>query len=74
MSPPVTEKEMTIETARSTMEHGIDSPRRIDLIWKIKVFMRGFDLGHRSPAELIDAMKAAGLKIAHGDVERGQEQ
>lgn len=56
---------MTIETARSTMEHGIDSPRRTDMIWKIKVFMRGFDLGHRSPAELIDALAHAGLKIGH---------
>jgi hypothetical protein len=62
---PMTKEEMTTEAARSMMEHGIESPRRTDLIWKIKVFMNGFDLGHRSPGDLIDAMKAAGLKITH---------
>jgi len=63
----VTEEEMTIEAARSMMEHGIESPRRTDLIWKIKVFMSLFGLGGRSPAELIDALKFAGLKIVHDD-------
>ena len=63
----MTEEEMTIEAARSMMEHGIESPRRTDLIWKIKVFMNLFGLGGRSPAELIDALKVAGLKIVHDD-------
>jgi len=63
----VTEEEMTIEAARSMMEHGIESPRRTDLIWKIKVFMSLFGLGGRSPAELISALEAAGLKIVHDD-------
>lgn len=68
----MSEEEMTIEAARSMMEHGIDSPRRTDLIWKIKVFMNGFDLGHRSPGELISALKAAGLKITHDAVGGGK--
>lgn len=64
----MTEEEMTIEAARSMMEHGIDSPRRTDMIWKIKVFMRLFDLGHRSPNDLIKAMDCAGLRIVHAPI------
>jgi hypothetical protein len=64
----MTEEEMTIEAARSMQEHGIESPRRTDLIWKIRVFMNAFDLGGRTPAQLLGALKAAGLKITHDDV------
>jgi len=64
----VTEEEMTIESARSMMEHGIESPRRTDLIWKIRSFMRQFGLGDRSAAELISALESAGLKVDHAAV------
>jgi hypothetical protein len=68
----MTREEMTTEAARSMMEHGIDSPRRTDLIWKIRTFMVSFGLGDRSPASLIDGLKASGLKIVHDDVKGAQ--
>jgi len=58
-------EKMVAEAARSMMEHGIDSPRRTDLIWKIRSFMPSFGIGHRTPAELINALEAAGLKLTH---------
>ena len=64
----MTEDEMTTEAARSMMEHGIDSPRRTDLIWKIRAFMVSFGLEGRTPASLIDALKSSGLKVTHDDV------
>jgi hypothetical protein len=64
----VTEEEMTIEAARSMMEHGIASPRRTDLIWKIRSFMAAFGLGDRTPASFLDALKASGLKVTHDDI------
>lgn len=70
----MTEEEMTIEAARSMMEHGIDSPRRTDLIWKIRFFMNLFGLGERSPADLIDALNVAGLKIVHDDPVSGGKE
>jgi hypothetical protein len=63
------EEEMTIEAAKSMMEHGIDGPRRTDLIWKIKVFMRLFGLGDRTPNDLIKALDCAGLKLVHGQTD-----
>jgi hypothetical protein len=61
----VTKEEMIIETARSTMEHGVSSPRRTDLIWKIRSFMVAFGLEDRSPGELLDSLKAHGLEVDH---------
>ena len=61
----MTEEEMIIEATRSMMENGLDSPRRTDLIWKIRSFMVMFALGDRTPGDLIKAMDAAGLKIEH---------
>lgn len=63
----MTEEEMTIEAARSMMDHGIESPRRTDLIWKIKSFMNLFGLGDRTPNELIKALDVVELKVVHGD-------
>jgi hypothetical protein len=68
----MTEEQMTLEAGLSMMEHGIDSPRRTDLIWKIKVFMNLFGLGDRSPNDLIKALDVAGLKVVHGDVGTGE--
>ncbi len=64
---------MTIEAARSMMEHGIDSPRRTDLIWKIRSFMAAFGLGERTPASFLNALKANGLKVIHDDVKGEQD-
>jgi hypothetical protein len=64
----MTEEEMTTEAARSMMEHGISSPRRTDLIWKIRSFMASFGLGDRTPASFLDALKANGMKVVHDDV------
>ena len=64
----MTEEEITVEAARSMMEHGTASPRRTDLIWKIRTFMYLFGLGDRSPNDLIKALDVAGLKVVHGDV------
>ena len=58
---------MTKEAARSMIEHGFASPRRTDLIFKIRTFMPLFGLGDRSPIDLIMALDAAGLKIDHAD-------
>ena len=69
----MTEEEMIIETVRSTMEHGIESPRRTDMIWKIKVFMRCFGVGDRSPAHLLSALEVAGLKLVHTDAGTGSK-
>lgn len=69
----MTEEEMTLEAGLSMMEHGIDGPRRTDLIWKIKVFMNLFGLGDRSPNDLIKALDAAGLKAIHGAGSTGKE-
>jgi hypothetical protein len=63
----MTEEELTIEAARSMMEHGIDSPQRTDLIYKIRLFMRMFGLGDRSASDLIKALDVAGLKVVHQD-------
>lgn len=70
----MTEEEMTIEFARSMRKHGFASPRRTDLVWKIRLFMRQFGVGDRSPKDLIKALDAAGLKIVHGDVGAPKER
>ena len=67
----MTEEEMTIEAARSMMEHGIDSPRRTDLIWKVREFMRQFELGHRSPSEFFQALKDEGLEVHKSSLSNG---